>query len=436
MANYNNGYRYNVSPKQSNGFNYNSAIYRVVFKLSEEIKMNDNVHDLISQFVLREYAKWLDETQLNVFWNFTGNMIFEDGKPQLSVLFDLFEQLNLKDTISDLLVSAMINENLNFAEELNSLADIFATENISIKDIADLEALVKTVDGFSIEEKSQIEVLARLFEQLNIIDKEPRQSISDLYIARSADGSRDVLLPFGFSVDWKQTLINFMPEAKETIVEIEGNDGEIVESTVYSSRPMEVVCYSDDGLTSIQKEQLKTKIANTLNLIKENQKKFTIGTAGISFDVKLSGSANASSHNGSFVKLNLPLKSTSSYGYDEFEQVQNGSGIYVNKGIKSIGARFEILGSADNISISVNNQLMKYNLPILQGEKLIIDCEKFSCNIVGTNGIERNAMTDFNRAFPKFPVGGSTIEISPTIEEKTTVYWRELFLWGNNNETF
>lgn len=436
MANYNSGRKYNVSPKEPEGFNYNSAEFSIVFKIGENLNMSEEVKITLARFILNEIQRLTDTIDLKAYFSFTGNLIFQAETYQQTALMSVIETLNVKDLMTSLVVSQLLEEKVSLFEQINLLSEILVEENIPFGEKLDLKTLFNLAESFNLPEISNLVATILAYQELNIIDRDPKTAISDFYIRKSADGAFDILMPFGFKIDWGKTLINFMPEAVDSSVELPGIDGEFVQDTVYKARNFDIVAYSDAGITNQEREYLKTKIANTLELIKTSKKKLTIGNANTSFDVKYSGAANIDDSRGNYVKLELPLKVTNPYGYGEFEGSLKGSGLMVNSGIIPTGPRIEIKGPFVNANISIGSKLLSWQGTILINEKLVIDCEQYLCYKIDANRNKSNAMTGFNGNFVKVDKGSIVIECNQNIEALTTFYWKEKFLWGNHNETF
>lgn len=436
MANYNTGKKYNVSAKEALGFNYNSAIFTITFKIGEQIVLTDELKSLLADFVLNEVYKVSDSTVLNSFFEFNDNLIFNKETANQTALMQIMETLNANDSLINLIVSQLINDDISILEELNQFSLILANDEIETTETLDLKAIYNIADQLGLTEINNLVATILAYQELNIIDRDSKTSISDFYIKKSEDGSFDVLMPFGFKIDWGKTLMNFMPEASDSSIEIQGLDGELVQDTVYKARNFDIVAYSDAGITSQEREYLKTKIANTLELIKSKKKKLTIGNSGTSFDVKYSGVANIDDSRGNFIKLELPLKSPSPYGYNEFEGMMRGSGLLVNAGIISTGPIIEIEGPFTNANILIGARLVSWQGTILINEKLIIDCENGMCYKVDANNFKTNVATGFNGNYIRIEKGSVVVECNSNIESLTTIRWKEKFLWGSHNETF
>lgn len=436
MANYNTGKKYNISAKEPLGFNYNSAIFVITFKIGEEIALSDELKSLFANFVLNEVCKASDSTVLNSFFEFNDNLIFNKETSNQTALMQIMETLNANDSLINLIVSQLINDDIKIIEELNQMSLIMANDEIKAAEILDLKAIYDIADQLGLTEINSLIANILAYQELNIIDRDSKTSISDFYIKKSEDGCFDVLMPFGFKVDWGKTLMNFMPEASDNSIEIPGLDGELVQDTVYKARNFDIVAYSDAGINNQEREYLKAKIANTLELIKSKKKKLTIGSSGTSFDVKYSGIASIDDSKGNFIKLELPLKSPSPYGYNEFEGSIVGSGLLVNAGIISTGPIIEIKGPFTNANILIGSKLISWQGTILVNEKLIIDCENGMCYKIDANNIKTNVATGFNGNYIRIEKGSVVVECNSNIESLTTIRWKEKFLWGSHNETF
>lgn len=436
MANYNTGKKYNVGSKLVTGFRYNSAPYSIVLKIGEEITLSEDCRLALAKYLLMESFKVSDLSELFAKYEFIGNWLFQAETIEQRTFMSVLETVGAKDIISNFLVNQFLNEDLSLIEQLQAITQMILQENMYLPEEITLKSIYDIAEQMQLPEVNNLIARIFAFQELNIIDREPKTSISDFYIVKSADGAFDILMPFGFKVDWGKTLMNFMPEASDTSIELPGVDGEYVQDTVYKARTFDIVSYSEPGITTEERNYLKTKIANTLELIKKNKKKLTIGSADTSFDVKYSGVATIDDSRGNYIKLDLPLKATNPYAYGEFENTLKGSGLLVNNGIVATGARFEIIGPFTNANLLLGSTLLSWQGTIAANEKLVIDTENFTCFKVDANNIKTNAMATFNGNFPKIPRGSITLECNANINALTTTHWRDKFIWGKHSETF
>lgn len=244
------------------------------------------------------------------------------------------------------------------------------------------------------------------------------------------DSAYDWLLPFGLKVDWANTQIGFMPEAEVTSIEMPGFDGSIAKKTVYRDRPFNIVAFSEDGLTRLEKEALKSRIASILDSTKNKKVKLLIQRRGSSFNVKYEGQASISD-GPSFIKVTIPLVSEP-YGTSATAGSIKGSGKVYNSGVTDIGVTHTIVGPVSGLTFTFNGNEFKYENDIEEGSTLTIDSSSSTCYITSKDGTKKNAMRFLKGNISKIKVGPkrtANVNVSGDAAGKFTTVWRNKILW-------
>lgn len=429
MANYNSKRRYNFSPNKL-GLKYNSAPYMLTVRFIEPLNFLDEVKLLSSLFFSSDILNLNDKTKLESDYNLIDINSVKDIEYKLKSEYNLDDDFGFLSESIKFLVYFLINDKITISEKLKLISEVFSTDNISIIEKNDLNVFLQSSDKYkTIDLSPELNAAFRQFDIMNVTDKEPKYAISDFYVTRSEDGLYDVILPFDLIVDYSMTHIGFMPECQDSTIEMEGVDGEIVQNSTYKSRLFDIFAVTVDGLNRLQKAQIKKDIAQILNSVKTQTKKITFADNETSFDVKYSGLADVTTEAPSWLRFEIPLKSSSSYGYKEFIKDLYGSGLITNDGDKSIGAVHKITGQCVNPTFYVNNTLMTWKGTVKSGETLYIDTDNYTCYIVDSNGKRINAMKNYNGNFPRIPIGSVVLSANPSTEDHIYTQWRELVLY-------
>ena len=315
MAKYNTAKWYNTNGAKG-GAIYNVETYILVLKLNENIDFLEELQIPLAKLILSEKLNWIDALGANVENFLSGTMSFVDSAPQLDAFFEALERVGLIDKITELIVDLAINEDYSLIEEMEQFAEIFAELDFHLEDTANLEAFIETADEYGFEELAELFANILTFHDFNMTDKQPKSAISDFYVTKDEDGIFDIIKPFNLIVDYSKTKISFMPEATDTISELVGIDGEIVQDTVYRSRMFDIFAVTEQGLTLVEKEEIKKEISEILHSIKTGTKVITFANNETEFDVKYSGLADIVTDAPGWMRFELPLKSPSSYEWE------------------------------------------------------------------------------------------------------------------------
>lgn len=430
MANYNSKSFYNKKGNNG-GFFYNGASYFVLLNLQETVNANEDFTKYFVSIILSEKSvNATDLISLFSLYNQSEQFSFSE-KSKISVLFNVLENENIKDSFIKLLVLAYLKDQVSFLDKVSSFADILVSENINVEEIVDLESFFYLLEKYNLTDiKMTYLVYLMLHDNLGMTDREPKTAVSDFIVGISdgLDNAYDWLIPFGLKIDWATTTIQVMPETEITAVEMPGIDGSIVEDTVYKDRLFQIVGFSEQGLTREQKEELKANIAEVLNATKYQEKKLTIQSRGTSFDVRYDGQANIT-EGPSYVKATIPFRAQP-YGYESFENELIGTGLIDNYGVAPLGAVHNISGPITNPSFSVGTYEYSWSGTVPIGKTLVIDQNMLTCYLVDSFGNKENAMKNFNGKFYKIPAGQSAVlNADEETASNMITQWRIKVLW-------
>ena len=230
-------------------------------------------------------------------------------------------------------------------------------------------------------------------------------------------------------IDPSESELSTMPTASESNVKIAGRDGDVVLSTTYDPILFNIVCFTEDNLTAEEKILEENKVKTFLNNIKNHTIKLGIESRSIYYNVKYSGSLTVVRYPKA-LRFSIPLKSADSYGKKIPAKTITGNNSEISDTIKSVGAKFTILGPASSPAIAFNDYLMGVNVDITTGDKLEIDSSKSTITYINALGERTNQMAYYNHQFPKVKNGINTLEIVSGIddEEQVTVEWNDLTL--------
>lgn len=432
MANWNSGYMYNGG---TTGFMWNSPTLIIIINVRDFFVLEESFGDRLATLILQDKDTQIYETLLNtaLLNKLTPDVfLVKDEKAIGTRLLELAENLNIKEEVIDLLVSAFVNDQTSIIEQAKMFATLLAKENVNPNDIVDVQVLLKILDEAGLTDlKGAIEAIISIYQQANITDREPRTAISDFLIGAidGYDHAYDWLIPFDLKIDWNNTNLQVMPEAELTKVQMPGVDGSIIEDSVYKDRLFEIVAFSEQGLTQYQKEELKTKIARVLDATKHQDKKLTVQASDGSFDVRYEGQAQITDMP-SYIKVKIPLR-TPPYGYDAFANELAGSGLINNiEGDAPLRVVHTISGSVVNPAFKLGEKEYRWNGEVPENCSLVINHEMQTCYLVDNFGVKRNALSKLQGEFQAIPAGGNAVlTADKNTESKIQTEWRTKILW-------
>jgi hypothetical protein len=345
------------------------------------------------------------------------------------------ENININDPLPSTIAIMVSTETVNTSDTQKVFAYLTSADSFSVSDIEKLFALIDKNEKLSLEELQSTDATIYQFESPYAMDRTPRTAYSDFVIGTQDpyDKAFDWLLPFNMMVDYSQSSIPYMPQVEHDQTEMYGVDGSTLINAEYKNRIFKIVSYSLLGLTKQEKEELKFKICEVLDEIKNASKRITFKNSDTAFDVVYSG-ASTISEGGSFVKSEIQFESQP-YGHPLFDQEVYGSGKLTNNGDTDIGFVNTILSDAVNPEFVIGDITYRWNGTVPKNSKLIIDHTDRSCYIESFDGEKINAIDKLDGKFQLIPQGKS-VEITAlgNTESFLTTTLRENVLWGVTSE--
>ncbi len=415
------------------GFTWNSKYFLFTVRLNDTLKMVDGLSEQLARLVLADQPLTFYEDLVNAaFYASAEQFSMVEDDPKVSLLFAIAEQFGVKDDLTDYLVSLFLDEKFEVIEKIKLAASLLADEDWDLNESIKAQAYYFLRDKFGIEDDG-ITYFMELFlhDRFGLTDREPRTAWSDFLIGNldTLDKSVDYFLPFEMIVDWKDTSIQVAPEAELTRIGAAGIEGETIVSTNYRNRLFEIVCYSSDGMTIQEKEDLKSKIVDILNTTKKESKKLTVQSRGTSFDVRYTGAADIK-EGPSFVKMTAQFE-TGPYGFDMFENELEGSGLIDNSyGDAALGPLFTIKGPVTNPGFRLGGSYFRWNGTVQSGISLCIDFERMTCYTENNFGQKTNALAKLSGEFIKIDAKSSIVLVADSnTESRITTTWRTPVLW-------
>lgn len=416
------------------GFTWNSRTFLIILRINEVLKLNDKISENLARLILTDKTLSAYDSlfQTVFFGNIEEEKMIASDAIDLSLLFEISENLGIKDDITDLAVLAFLRDKFDLVEDLKTFANILESDNIKMEDIPTVEAFLELMSSFGMKDlKSAVEAIIESHDMFGLTDREPRQAVSDFMIGAidNDDRAYDWLIPFGMRVDWGNTNIQIMPEAELTTIEMPGIDGSIVEDSVYKDRLFTIVAYSKDGLTTPEKEDLKSRLTQILDATKHKTKKLTVQARGTSFDVRYQGQAEILD-GPSFVKATIGLH-TPPYGYELFENDLSGSGLIDNgRGDAPLRTKHTITGPVSYPSFTLGAVNYVWNGVVPSGYKLVINHDLMTCYLEDNVGKKTNALANLSGDFQEIPPQKSVVLVANTATESHIfTEWRCKVLW-------
>lgn len=403
---YNKGYKYNFT-LSSGGALYNSASIEVLVNLFETLKFIDLQSSVIAKRLVTEKISLSDFMEWFILQDESELFHIEESHEYFA-LFDLLEKQNVSDIFSDLLISLFLIDKQNAIDEIKSINAILEKkEEFDFSEFPFIFALVDIADKYGFDEAKEIFSFLSQFNHASFTDRDPKKAISDFVIGKieDYDSAYDWIIPFEMKVDWRSSSIQVMPQTESSYIDMPGQDGSIVENTIYKNRLFSIVAFSELGLSVYEKEELKRNIVQILDATKNNPKKLTFMNSNTSFDVQYSGSAEIA-EGPSYVKATIPLES-SPYGYPLFEQEVFGTGLLVNDGDKETGCVNKILSGAINPSFQLGTITYTWSGTVPQDTTLYIDHNNYTCYLETVEGTRTNVIDKLTGEFQTIPKGSS-----------------------------
>lgn len=263
--------------------------------------------------------------------------------------------------------------------------------------------------------------------QINLTVK---KSVEDYDMYITADGYLHIPeLNKRYLVDLYESNIPIMPEAVESSVRVAGRDGDIGLNTTYEPIPFNIVCYTEDDLSLLEKVNEEKAMNKFLNKIKNKKIKLAFEKYDSYYEVKYN-LALVTSNYPKHLKFSIPLKSSDSYGKELIKKIIIGSASKESDTIENVGAIFTIYGPAISPIISLNDYSMEFSTDILEGSRIEIDSNKSTITHINSDGVKTNVMKYYNHQFPKIENGNNQLKILSGIKNggNVIVEWNDLKL--------
>lgn len=232
-----------------------------------------------------------------------------------------------------------------------------------------------------------------------------------------------------YLINLNESNIPSMPEATETSIKVAGRDGDVPLNTTYEPISFDLVCYTEDNLSVLEKSENEAKVNLFLNSIKNKTKKFAIERDMKFYDIKYNGSLTRTNYP-AHLKFSIPFKSSDSYAKDLKDKMIVGNSSEESNTINNVGALFTIKGPATMPIISLNDYSMEYSTSILEGARIEIDSNKSTITHINSDGVKTNVMKYYNHQFPKIENGINILKVLSGVNNsnQVNVKWRDLKL--------
>jgi predicted phage tail component-like protein len=237
---------------------------------------------------------------------------------------------------------------------------------------------------------------------------------SETYFVITCEGQ---LNPLGVIV-LRDSRHELMPQTRDNTEEIPGRHGEIDFGSEFRSRLLELHVATDDGLSPLQREQLRRTIAGYLNPVAGTKKMVFLDDIDVEYEVKYSGKIDLTKYT-DWMEFTIPFKSCNPLTESRDEHSLVGTGTITNSGTFETGLIIEIAGAVTNPSVVIGDVTLAYTGTISAGQKLIIDTDSQTAKI----GIA-NAMAGYNGEFPLLQPGS----VNVTAGNNVTIRWRDKWL--------
>lgn len=434
MALWNSGAIWNRKGNEG-GFTWNSSKFLFIVRINDVLNVSDNISETLARLILAEKPLTFSETILNTafFDKVTEDFSVKDDNPFVTLLFELTEKIGIKDEFTDLIVKLFLEDKQKALDDIKLLVEILESEDFDLTEITTIQAFLNILEKYHLDDL-KAESIVELFlheGDFGLTDHDLKSAISDFIVGaiNSDDKAYDWLEPFHLLVDWGNTEIQAMPESESASIEMPGVDGSIIQDTVYKDRLFTLMCYSEDGLTIPEKEELKRKITKILDTTKNQHKTLTIQANGTQFDVKYMGKADISS-GPSFVAAKIPFHADP-YGKSLFPYELYGSGLVSNlDGDAPLRVKHIIRGPITNPSFSLGSISYTWRGTVPSGSSLIISHENYTCYIEDNFKNKRNVLQYLTGEFQSIPAGKSVVlNANSSTAQRMVTEWNTPVLW-------
>lgn len=211
--------------------------------------------------------------------------------------------------------------------------------------------------------------------------------------------------PFDMTIIPNESDISSMPDIREESETIPGKDGEIPLEITYAPRHFDFVLWTKEGLTEIEKEELKAKIADTLNVARKQDCELLFLKTRRTYYVRLAGRFEITQEWATWFECRIPLKAYDPFGYETFERRKRGTFDLRNYGNEDADTTVYISGAIDNPSFVADGVRYYYDGSIPEGAQLVIDSKTQTAYIENKDGEKTNALQGWCGKFLTIPPG-------------------------------
>jgi predicted phage tail component-like protein len=240
---------------------------------------------------------------------------------------------------------------------------------------------------------------------------------ADAYFVMTCEGD---LNPLGVIV-LRDSRHELMPQTRDMTEEIPGRHGEIDFGSEFKARAIELHVATPDGLTTLQKEQLKRTIAKYLNPVSGTKKLVFLDDIDVQYEVKYAGKIDLTKY-ADWMEFTIPFKMCQPFIESREQHIQTGAGVIVNSGTFETPILIEIPGPANNPTVSIGTSIISYIGTIASGQTLVIDTGAQTAKIGSSNMI-----ANVSGAIDYMLQPGISASVVPSIST-TRIKWRDRWL--------
>lgn len=316
------------------------------------------------------------------------------------------------DSILSVLNNAIIDENMTVIEIIN------ASSSIDISDVSNVSNdTVNVTNNLAISDNGNgVDVIYSILNNLNVNDNAYAidfMSLATTYFLIDAD---NILSPLGVLIT-RDTREEILPTIKNYTETVPGKHGEYKFKTELKGKTLELTVVTKEGLSDIEKQDLKRLFAKYLNPLNGEKSLTFANDIERQYKVRYSGKINIENYP-TWFKFVIPFKMSSPFITGSFENIQIGDGTIENKGNIDAHMIIEISGIVTNPSLTINGELLNYTGTINAAETLVIDTEKKTAKIGDVNVLD-----NWCKIFPILKPGTVNVEMGSNIIIKWRNKW-------------
>ncbi len=408
----------------------------VLYCESEDGDTTDSI--TFEDIELNSIGEVYDYIFIGNIYQWIGKRDYEDGDEDLEdVVTDYTSTYYLLDTP---IITSLERTELKI-ETATIFVSTIGTENqpyisfYTTKSQVELMALASKAEELGFTEVQSMLAFLNKLEVVGISDlDEPKTATSDYYIGTddTMDGRFNTWLsPFDMLVDPRQSSLGIMPPVEHTQIDLPYTDGSIFQDAKYTNRIFNLVTYSMQGLSAMQKETLKAQIVELLANTKTEPKRLTFSSNSLTFDVRYSGEVGFEEAP-SWIKAEIPFEAQP-YGYKQFAEEVNGDGIIVNDGHADLGVKVEIRDGCVIPNFTIGGTEFTWDGTVPSGNKLVIDNEDKTCYLVDALGNKTQALQKLTdgSSFRTIPKGTQAVVqcLNDSTRSHLHIEYQPKYLW-------